>query len=81
MAQVKEKYVTLYAPGGTEVEVGEARGEVLKGRGYTTKPPRSVPSLRRPAPNDDEVASLKAALAKAEQERDDAVAAATDPKK
>ena len=74
MAQTKEKYVTLYAPGGTEVEVGETRAEVLKGRGYTTKAPRSVPSLRRPAPGDDRVTQLEAELAQAKADLEAATA-------
>jgi hypothetical protein len=41
MARDRQKYVTLYAPGGTEVEVPEKRGEVLKERGYTTSKPRN----------------------------------------
>lgn len=86
MAQAKEKYVTLYAPGGTQVEVNEARAEVLKERGYTTKAPRiSPPASRRAAAaggadQSAELEELRQKLAKAEQERDEALKAATEPK-
>lgn len=41
MARDREKYVKLYNPNGTEVEVAESRAEVLKGRGFTTSKPRN----------------------------------------
>lgn len=82
MAQAKEKFVTLYAPGGTEVEVNEARGEVLKSRGYTTKPPRVAAKTSRKPSGDESarIADLEAQLAKAQQERDEALEAATAAK-
>lgn len=70
MAQERIKYVKLYSPYGTEVEVSEERGEVLKGRGYTAREPRN-PTLGNnfkpvASSNDARVADLEAQLAKAQ---------------
>lgn len=81
MAQTKEKFVELYAPDGTHVEVSEERGEILKGRGYTTRKPRPQTAPAKADDQSAEVEALKAELAQAQQERDEALAAATTPKK
>lgn len=75
MARDTTKYVKLYSPYGSEVEVNEERGEVLKDRGYTTSKPRNLG--KRAKGNDDSarVAELEAQLAKANED----LAAATAP--
>lgn len=61
MAQERQKYVELYAPGGTQVEVPEKRAEVLKDRGYTTSKPRNprTNSSRRQADNSAELEAMR----------------------
>lgn len=61
MARDANKWVTLYSPGGTEVDVKESRAEVLKGRGYTTSKPRN-PGGRTRRAKDDNSAELQAQL-------------------
>lgn len=64
MARDRTNYVTLYNPDtGSEVEVSEERGEVLKGRGYTTSKPRNS-GRRKGASRMEQIADNTAELQK-----------------
>lgn len=75
-----EKFVELYNPDGTRVEVGEDRAEILMSRGFTKSKPRKPTGPVANSGDSPEVAALKQQLADAEKQRDEALQAATDPK-
>lgn len=80
MAQTKEKFVDLYAPDGTQVEVSEERAEILKGRGYTKSKPRNPTGpAAKTGDQSAELDALREQLAATEKERDEALKAATTP--
>lgn len=68
MARDTSNWVKLYSPDGTQVEVKERRGEVLKGRGYTTSKPRTTGRAKRGAK--DNSAELQAEIDRLREENE-----------